>query len=87
MLPHLGQGANQSIEDGIALAVVLQGLESQDVAEALRRYERFRRQRTDIVQAEARQKRPSLRLHYESLEQRDREIANSAEFRKVAIRL
>ncbi|HVX77441.1 MAG TPA: FAD-dependent monooxygenase [Bradyrhizobium sp.] len=82
MLPHLGQGANQSIEDGMALAVFLQGLETQDVADALRRYERFRRQRTDIVQAEARQNGHRYDSNYESLEQRDREIANSAQFRK-----
>ena len=54
MLPHLGQGANQAIEDGVALAVFLEGQTSGEIADALRRYEAFRRERTDVVQAEAR---------------------------------
>ena len=54
MLPHVGQGANQAIEDGVALAVFLEGRDSAKVPDALRHYETFRRKRTDIVQAEAR---------------------------------
>ena len=82
MLPHVGQGANQAIEDGVALAVFLEGQDSSDVAEALRRYESFRRERTGIVQAEARRNGLRYDLRYPSLEQRDREIANAAVFRK-----
>jgi salicylate hydroxylase len=82
MLPHLGQGANQSIEDGIALAVFLEGRGVADVAETLRRYEAFRRERTDIVQAEARKNGLRFDSKYESLERRDREIASSAVLRK-----
>src|SRR3984957_3576885 len=83
MLPHLGQGANQAIEDGVALAVLLE--QAQDPTEApdiLPRYEKFRRVRTDVIQAEARQNGLRYDSKYESLEQRDREVANSAAFRK-----
>jgi salicylate hydroxylase len=82
MLPHLGQGANQAIEDGVALAVLLEGTTSADVLEILRVYERFRRVRTDVVQAEARQNGRRYDSRYQDLEQRDREIKNSAAFRK-----
>ncbi len=82
MLPHLGQGANQSIEDGVALSIFLAGCSSDDAAEALVRYTAFRRERTDVVQAEARQNGLRYDSAYKSLEQRDREIANSAVFRR-----
>jgi 2-polyprenyl-6-methoxyphenol hydroxylase-like FAD-dependent oxidoreductase len=82
MLPHLGQGANQAIEDGVALAVLLEGCDAADVPGILPRYERVRRVRTDVVQAEARQNGLRYDSKYESLTQRDREIGNSATFRK-----
>ena len=82
MLPHVGQGANQAIEDGVALAVFLEGRDSAQTADALRRYETFRRERTGVVQAEARKNGLRYNSRYESLEQRDREIANAAEFRR-----
>jgi len=82
MLPHLGQGANQAIEDGIALAVLLEGQRAADVPDILPHYERLRRVRTDLIQAEARQNGLRYDSQYKSLEQRDREIANSAAFRK-----
>lgn len=82
MLPHLGQGANQAIEDGVALAVFLEGRNSAGIAHALRRYEAFRRERTDVAQAEARRNGLRFNSRYENLKQRDQEIANSADFRK-----
>jgi salicylate hydroxylase len=82
MLPHLGQGANQAIEDGVALAVLLEGRDSTEVVDVLPQYEKFRRVRTDLIQAEARQNGLRYDSKYQSLEQRDREIANSAAFRK-----
>jgi salicylate hydroxylase len=82
MLPHLGQGANQAIEDGIALAVFLEGQTSDEIVDALRRYEAFRRERTDVVQAEARKNGLRYDSRYKSLEERDQEIAGSAELRK-----
>jgi 2-polyprenyl-6-methoxyphenol hydroxylase-like FAD-dependent oxidoreductase len=44
MLPHTGQGAAQSLEDAVALGLVLAA--SGDVPAALRRYERVRSART-----------------------------------------
>jgi salicylate hydroxylase len=85
MLPHLGQGANQAIEDGTALAVMLEGLGKTDaVADALQRYEALRRPRASKVQTEARRNgmRYDSMSEYKDLAQRDREIASSATFRK-----
>jgi len=82
MLPHLGQGANQSIEDGVALAIFLDNRHPAEITEVLPRYEAFRRQRTDIVQAEARKNGLRYDSRYASLEQRDREIASSVKLRK-----
>jgi salicylate hydroxylase len=82
MLPHLGQGANQAMEDGVALAVLLEGRDSAEVGDVLRRYETFRRERTDVVQAEARKNGLRYDSRYANLRQRDQEIANSAKFRK-----
>jgi salicylate hydroxylase len=82
MLPHLGQGANQAIEDGVTLAVFLQGRDAAEVPACLRHYEAFRRERTDMVQAEARKNGLRYDSRSGSLEQRDREVANSAAFRK-----
>lgn len=82
MLPHIGQGANQAIEDGYALAVFLEGCPSEEVPSALAAYAAFRQERTGIVQAEARKNGLRYDSVYESLEERDREIANSAEMRR-----
>src|SRR6516225_9394552 len=82
MLPHLGQGANQAIEDGVALAVLLENCDAAEIPAMLKRYEQLRRVRTDLVQAEARQNGLRYDSRYASLEQRDHEIKNAAEFRK-----
>jgi salicylate hydroxylase len=82
MLPHLGQGANQAIEDGVALAVLLENCGYSEVPAALKSYEKLRRVRTDVVQAEARQNGLRYDSRYANLDQRDREIKNAAEFRK-----
>jgi salicylate hydroxylase len=82
MLPHLGQGANQAIEDGVALAVFLEGRNSAEIYDVLRWYEAFRRARTDVVQAEARKQGLRLDSRSGNLQQRDQEIVRSAEFRK-----
>lgn len=84
MLPHLGQGANQAVEDGIALAVLLQGRGSEEpITDVLQMYESLRRPRTDLIQAEARKNGLRYDSRYADLAQRDREIASSATFRKT----
>jgi salicylate hydroxylase len=47
--PHLGQGANQAVEDAITLAVLLQDAQVADVPLRLRRYEDLRIERTRQV--------------------------------------
>ena len=54
MVPHVGQGAGQSIEDGFTLAVLLEGCRPDDVAGRLKLYETVRLDRTSKVQALAR---------------------------------
>lgn len=81
MLPHLGQGANQAIEDGAALAIMLAEADRGDVAEALSSYEALRRPRTTQVQYAARDNGRRYDSQYDDLEQRDAEIADSAKLR------
>jgi len=82
MLPHLGQGANQSIEDGIALATILGRLDSAVVPAALLAYERLRRERVAQIQLGARKHGLRVDSAYADLAVRDAELAAHAEFRK-----
>jgi salicylate hydroxylase len=50
MLPHQGQGANQTIEDAVLLADLLAATRADDLADAFARYEALRRPRTRRVQ-------------------------------------
>ena len=81
MLPHLGQGANQSIEDGMALATILSQVDNPAVPAALLAYERLRRERVAEVQLGAR--KHGLRVDSLSgdLTVRDAELAAHAHFR------
>jgi salicylate hydroxylase len=82
MLPHLGQGANQSIEDGMALATILAHANRETAPAALLAYERLRRERVALVQRGARENG----LRYDSansdLGVRDAEITAHAAFRR-----
>ena len=80
MLPHLGQGANQAIEDAVALAVFLEGRNSGDVVDILRHYDAFAA--NALTSFRRRREKMSLRydLRYNDLRQRDLEIASSAKF-------
>ena len=82
MLPHLGQGANQSIEDGMAIACILAQTDASGVPAALLAYDRLRRERVAEVQLGAR--KHGLRVDSASgdLRTRDEELAAHAEFRK-----
>jgi salicylate hydroxylase len=82
MLPHLGQGANQSIEDGMALATILADVDHAAVPTALRAYEGLRRERVAAIQQGARQNGMRYDSSYADLGVRDAEIAAHAAFRK-----
>ena len=82
MLPHLGQGANQSIEDGIALATILARAERTTAPAALTAYERLRRERVAQVQRGARENGMRYDSAYSDLGVRDAEITAHAEFRR-----
>jgi salicylate hydroxylase len=82
MLPHLGQGANQSIEDGMALATMLANTDRTTVLAGLLAYERLRRERTAKVQSNARQNGLRYDSYHADLNIRDAEITAHAEFRK-----
>ena len=69
MLPHLGQGANQSIEDGVALAALLAATPQEPEA------------RTDAIQAGARGEGRRYDCEYDELDERDAEMADSERFR------
>jgi salicylate hydroxylase len=82
MLPHLGQGANQSIEDGMALATILTRADRKTAPEALLAYERLRRERVASVQRGARENGMRYDSSYADLGVRDAEITAHAAFRK-----
>jgi salicylate hydroxylase len=54
MLPHAGQGANQALEDAVALAILLEGADRKRAPAALLAYEHLRRERTAEVQRRSR---------------------------------
>jgi salicylate hydroxylase len=82
MLPHLGQGANQSIEDGMTLATILGRSNRETAPVALLAYERLRRERVALVQRGARENGLRYDSCYADLGVRDAEIAAHAAFRR-----
>jgi 2-polyprenyl-6-methoxyphenol hydroxylase-like FAD-dependent oxidoreductase len=82
MLPHLGQGANQAIEDGMALATILERAGRARASAALLAYERLRRERVAAVQHGARENGLRYDSFYADLTVRDAEIAAHAAFRR-----
>ena len=72
MVPHLGQGAAQAIEDGFTLAVLLQGATRKDVPRQLKAYEKLRIERTSRIQAVARDAGRFYRAEYGNASERDR---------------
>jgi salicylate hydroxylase len=83
MLPRLGQGANQSIEDGMALATILAQADNTTAPLALLAYEKLRRERVAEVQRGARANGLRYDSAYSDLGLRDAEITAHAEFRKT----
>ena len=84
MLPHLGQGANQAIEDGMALSIFLSETDTTDVPTALTAFEQLRRERVSEIVLGARVNglRSDSMLDYADLKKRDAELTAHAEFRK-----
>ena len=82
MLPHLGQGANQAIEDGMALATILAQADTAAVPAALLAYDRLRRERVAEVQFGSRKQGLRVDSACDDLGIRDAELAAHAEFRK-----
>ena len=74
MLPHVGQGANQAIEDAVALGVLLSNAES--VTEALERYERVRMAHAAKVQQWSRANGARYDASSADLSERDRQLSN-----------
>jgi salicylate hydroxylase len=72
MLPHAGQGANQAIEDGVALATVLARADRASTPRALLIYESLRRERTANVQQRS---RLNVARYYASGAERDRALS------------
>lgn len=81
MLPHLGQGANQSIEDAFALAAVLKDTGTDGVPAALDRYAQVRRRRTDVVQRGSRHNGERYDQVNRTAESRDRELVETRKLR------
>src|SRR5258708_20290663 len=75
MLPHMGQGANQAIEDGVALAAVLSHANPETAPLALQVYESVRRERTARVQLNARANGPRYGTATPDLCSRDPKLA------------
>jgi salicylate hydroxylase len=81
MLPHVGQGANQAIEDGVALATILSGADTNSAPRALQVYETVRRERTARVQRSARVNGARYDSATGDLADRDRQLSNQADDR------
>ena len=71
MLPHAGQGANQAIEDGVALAAILARADRASAPRALAAYEKLRRERTAGVQQRS---RLNLARYYQEGSERDKAL-------------
>jgi salicylate hydroxylase len=82
MLPHLGQGANQSIEDGMALAAILKQYGHERLDAALGVYENLRRERVAQVQRGARENGLRYDTASGDIGVRDAEITAHADFRR-----
>ncbi|MGC5614770.1 FAD-dependent monooxygenase [Georgenia sp. Z1491] len=82
MLPHVGQGANQAIEDAAVLAELLAGADAESAPAALQRYSDIRLGRTSSVQAGSRRSGRRYDSQFSDLDRRDAELEESKEFRR-----
>ncbi len=82
MLPHAGQGANQAIEDAVALAAVLARADRTSAPRALEIYEKLRRAHTAGVQSKSRSNGAKYEAAGGDLAARDKALA--AQYRERA---
>jgi len=75
MLPHTGQGANQAIEDAVALATLLSRADRASAPRTLLIYEQLRRERTAGVQRSSRVNGARYDASSGDLAARDRQLA------------
>ncbi len=87
MLPHAGQGANQAIEDGVALATVLSRADRTSAPRALLIYESLRRERTARVQRLSRLNGARYEASRGDLGVRDRQLAAQPQERACNLEL
>jgi salicylate hydroxylase len=79
MLPFMAQGAAQAIEDGATLAACMSQVGTQNVAQALRRYETLRLPRATRIQALSEANKTRFHLADGPAQQeRDAEMARGA---------
>lgn len=78
MLPHVGQGANQAIEDAVALATVLAGADAASAPAHLQLYERVRRPHAARVQGSSRANGARYDFAHGDVSNRDRELSNQS---------
>jgi len=81
MLPHIGQGANQAIEDAVTLAVVLGRARASSAPRALQLYEALRRERCARVQRSSRINGARYDAGGDDLADRDQQLAAQPEER------
>jgi salicylate hydroxylase len=62
MVPHQGQGANQTIEDAVTLAAIIANPPAESIAESLLAFESIRKPRTRRVQKYSWKANKSLHL-------------------------
>jgi salicylate hydroxylase len=78
MLPHVGQGANQAIEDAVTLATLLANADAHTAPQRLVLYGRIRKEHTARVQRSSRRNGAHYDAASTDLSQRDRELGNQA---------
>jgi salicylate hydroxylase len=74
MVPHFGQGAGQAIEDGFALAILLEDARPADVPARLKAYETLRLGHTSRVQTASRDAGRFYRSENEDASERSRRM-------------
>ena len=85
MLPYVGQGVNQAIEDSVTLAIFLREADGPEgIVGAFKRYTTARLQRTAIMQASSRRTGSQLdsQAEFEDIKKRDAEMRAGREFRR-----